>query len=101
MKTLNLAPADLFEIVADTERAQAATMVFTPGQSTGGPDNRHEQSDQWLYVISDRGKGVVAEQEVSLGSGTLLLIESGEAHELFNTGDEPLKTFNLYTPPAY
>lgn len=101
MKTLNLTPTDFFEIVADTERAQAATMVLTPGQSTGGPDNRHEQSDQWLYVISGRGKGVVAEQEVNLEPGTLLLIKAGEAHELFNTGDQPLKTLNLYTPPAY
>ena len=101
MKALNLAPTDFFEIVADTERARAATMVLTPGQSTGGPDNRHTQSDQWLYVISGRGKGSVAGQEVSLEPGTLLLIEAGEAHELFNTGDEPLKTLNLYTPPAY
>ena len=37
----------------------------------------------------------------SLRAGTLLLIERGTTHEIRNTGRTPLKTLNLYVPPAY
>ena len=30
-----------------------------------------------------------------------MLIGRGETHEIRNTGDEPLRTLNVYVPPAY
>jgi hypothetical protein len=36
-----------------------------------------------------------------LRAGTLLLIERGTKHEIRNTGQSPLRTLNLYVPPAY
>ena len=36
-----------FRVLAGSDRSQAATMVLSTGQSTGGPDNRHPESDQW------------------------------------------------------
>jgi len=44
-----------FRIVAGTARSQAATMILRPGQATGGQDNVHPESDQWLYVVSGSG----------------------------------------------
>lgn len=76
-------------------------MVLAPGQTTGGPDNRHARNDQWLYVLAGVGAGMVAGREVVLQPGTLLLIEAGETHELTNTGSDALKTLNLYAPPVY
>jgi hypothetical protein len=35
-----------FELIGGTERAQAAVMVLDPETRTGGPDNRHSDSDQ-------------------------------------------------------
>ncbi len=90
-----------FELLARTERGQAATMVLGPGSSTGGPNNRHEGSDQWLYVISGEGSAVVEGEECGLREGSLLLIEAGEAHEISNGGESPLETFSIYSPPAY
>ena len=101
MQTPTIDPSDFFEVVAGTSRSQAATMVLAPGQTTGGPDNRHARSDQWLYVVAGVGTGVVAGREAELRPGTLLLIEAGEAHELTNTGSDALKTLNLYAPPVY
>jgi mannose-6-phosphate isomerase-like protein (cupin superfamily) len=39
--------------------------------------------------------------EQPLNAGSLLLIERGESHEIRCTGDEPLRTINFYSPPAY
>lgn len=90
-----------FRVVAGTPRSQAATMVLEPGQTTGGDDNVHARSDQWLYVIAGRGRATVGGRTTDLRAGELLLIEAGETHEIANTGDEPLVTLNVYSPPVY
>lgn len=90
-----------FRIVAGTARSQAATMVLGPGKSTGGDDNEHPRSDQWLYVVSGTGRATVKSRKVALRAGSLLLIEAGEQHEIRNTGRRPLVTINVYAPPAY
>jgi mannose-6-phosphate isomerase-like protein (cupin superfamily) len=90
-----------FSVALTNQRAQAATMVIAPGDSEGGPDNRHRGADQWLYVLSGRGVATVANRKNPLRAGTLLLIERGTTHEIRNTGRSPLKTLNVYVPPAY
>ncbi|MDR7482510.1 MAG: cupin domain-containing protein [Armatimonadota bacterium] len=76
-------------------------MVLAPGRSTGGADNVHDASDQWLYVISGTGEAVVDGRRVTLAPGGLLLIEAGEPHEIRNTGRRALVTVNVYAPPVY
>jgi mannose-6-phosphate isomerase-like protein (cupin superfamily) len=90
-----------FQLLSGTNRSQAATMVLSPGQSTGGPNNRHPQSDQWLFVASGQGRAVVEGEERELEEGSLLLIEAGEAHEISNDGEVPLETLSFYAPPVY
>lgn len=94
-------PSSGFDVLAGTERSQAATMVLAPGTSTGGPENRHPESDQWLYVISGNGSAVVEGTESGLDAGSLLLIEAGEAHEIKCEGESPLQTFSIYAPAVY
>ena len=81
--------------------SQAAQMTLAPGETEGGPDNTHQGADQWLFVVAGTGVAVVEGDRVALRQGTLLLIQRGEAHEVRNTGDGPLKTLNVYVPPAY
>lgn len=90
-----------FSIIAGNARSQAAVMILPIGDSTGGPENRHRGSDQWLYVAAGEGSATIDGQVHVLRPGTLLLIERGETHEIRNEGDEPLQTLNFYVPPAY
>lgn len=76
-------------------------MVLEPNESTGGPDNQHAMSDQWLYVVSGSGRAVVGNETVALEPGVLLLIEAGDTHEINNPGVRPLETLNIYAPPQY
>jgi mannose-6-phosphate isomerase-like protein (cupin superfamily) len=52
-------------------------------------------------VVNGTGAAVVNGERIELRSGTLLLIQRGDAHEIRNTGEEPLRTLNVYVPPAY
>src|SRR3954463_6837758 len=90
-----------FRVVLSDDRSQAAQMNLAPGATEGGPDNRHRGADQWLFVVSGEGEAVVDGRRVALREGTLVLIARGEHHEIRNTGGEPLRTLNLYVPPAY
>ena len=90
-----------FSVGLTNRRAQAATMVLAPSDCEGGPDNQHRGSDQWLFVVSGSGMAVISGKRQRLRAGTLLLIERGTTHEITNTGRTPLKTLNLYVPPAY
>jgi mannose-6-phosphate isomerase-like protein (cupin superfamily) len=90
-----------FRVVLGDHRSQAAQMTLAPGETEGGPDNRHHGADQWLYVVNGEGVAEVDGQRVDLRKGSLLLIARGETHEIRNTGQEPLQTLNLYVPPGY
>lgn len=90
-----------FHLLGGSDRSQAATMILSPGQSTGGPSNRHARADQWLYVVSGTGQAVIENQTIDLVPGSLILIESTEAHEISAHGEDPLVTVNIYAPPVY
>ena len=76
-------------------------MTLPAGGTEGGPDNRHRGADQWLFVESGAGIAIVNGKRFGLRAGSLLLIERGDRHEIRNTGRTPLKTLNVYVPPAY
>jgi mannose-6-phosphate isomerase-like protein (cupin superfamily) len=90
-----------FNVIMGNRRVQAAQMVIAPGDSEGGPQNRHRGADQWLFVVAGTGSAIVRGRRHALKKHSLLLIEHGEQHEIRNTGRVPLKTLNLYSPPGY
>jgi mannose-6-phosphate isomerase-like protein (cupin superfamily) len=90
-----------FRVAIGNARSQAAEMVLAPGDSEGGPKNRHRGADQWLFVVSGTGTARVNGRRYPLSAGSLVLVEHGDRHEIENTGSEPLRTLNVYVPPAY
>jgi mannose-6-phosphate isomerase-like protein (cupin superfamily) len=90
-----------FSVAMSNRRAQAATMVIAPGDCEGGPDNRHRGADQWLFVLSGSGVAVLGGRRHRIKANSLVLIERGATHEIRNTGRTPLRTLNVYVPPAY
>jgi mannose-6-phosphate isomerase-like protein (cupin superfamily) len=101
MKRHQLRLKSQFQVVLSNQRSQAAEMVLPPGQSEGDSKNRHGGADQWLFVVSGTGQAVVNGHLYRLRTGTLLLIERGDTHQIKNTGRGNLATLNFYVPPAY
>jgi mannose-6-phosphate isomerase-like protein (cupin superfamily) len=90
-----------FRVLLGDDKSQAAQMTLGPGETEGGPDNRHRGADQWLYVVAGSGHAIVNGERIALRKGTLVLIQRGDTHEIRNTGSVPLRTLNIYVPPAY
>ncbi|GHA68631.1 cupin domain-containing protein [Cognatilysobacter bugurensis] len=106
MRSKQLTFEDEFRVAFNVRDVQAAEMTLAAGDSTGGPDNTHRGADQWLFVVDGCGEALIGSEaagreRVPLERGALLVIERGEAHEIRNTGDAPLKTLNFYYPPAF
>jgi mannose-6-phosphate isomerase-like protein (cupin superfamily) len=101
MKRKHLRFGEGFRVPIGNKRSQAAEMVLGPGDSEGGPDNRHRGADQWLFVLSGTGTATVNGKRYPLRAGSLVLIERGDSHEVRNSGRTPLRTLNVYVPPAY
>lgn len=101
MKRTHVDSERWFDVVLENERAQAATMVLEPGESTGGRANAHRESDQWLYVVSGSGRATVGDLEFPLAADDLVVVEAGETHEFRAADDERLETLSIYVPPAY
>lgn len=90
-----------FRVVLIDKHSQAAQMTLKPGETEGGPNNRHRGADQWLYVVAGTGTAIVNGESIKLRAGTLVHIQRGDMHEIKNTGRTPLRTLNIYVPPAY
>ena len=101
MKRASLRFGKGFRVALGNRHSQAATMTLAPSETEGGSDNRHRGADQWLFVESGTGAAIVNGKRLALRAGSLLLIERGDRHEIRNTGRTPLKTLNVYVPPAY
>ena len=74
-------------------------MCVLGGASEGGPDNSHDDMDQWLYVLSGEGEAVVNGFSIHLRTGVLVLIEAGDKHEILANTGTVLRTINFYGPP--
>jgi mannose-6-phosphate isomerase-like protein (cupin superfamily) len=90
-----------FKVLHSTAKSQAAIMVLKAGESTKGDENRHKESDQWMYVLQGDGIAIINNEEIDIVQGSLLLIEAGEPHVIKNTGIKNLETINFYSPPEY
>jgi mannose-6-phosphate isomerase-like protein (cupin superfamily) len=101
MKQARLQFEEAFRVALEGRDGQAAEMVIAPGDSEGGPSNRHRGADQWLLVIAGTGEAEVEGTFLALQPGSLVLIERGERHAIRNTGSTPLQTLNFYTPAAF
>ena len=101
MKRKHLRFGKGFRVAIGNERSQAAEMVIPPGEAEGNSSNRHRRSDQWLYVLSGKGRALINGRAYGLRAGTLLLIEHKDRHEIRNTGRSLLRTLNFYVPPGY
>lgn len=90
-----------FDVILGNRRSQAAAMTLRPGHTEGDRGNRHRGADQWLYVVSGNGTAIIDGVSHRLSARTLVLIERGEKHEIRQRGRAPLRTLNVYVPPAY
>src|SRR4051812_11649293 len=92
---------DWFKVLHTTKLSQTAVMNLAPGQASGDEAEAHDESDQVLYVIQGEVTAEIGDETGTLRAGEAVTGPAGVKHRFQNETREPVRTFNVYTPPAY
>ena len=84
---------------------QVTLMCINPGEDIGL--EIHEDTDQFLRIES--GNGIVKmgkdkdklEFEKKVNDDYAIVIPAGTWHNVYNTGNKPLKLYSIYAPPHH
>jgi mannose-6-phosphate isomerase-like protein (cupin superfamily) len=74
-------------------------MAIIPAGHVHEP-HAHDASEELIYVVSGTGVAKVGGNEFTVGSGQMIAIDKGEAHQFFNTGPDELRLLWIYSPPG-
>jgi quercetin dioxygenase-like cupin family protein len=80
------------------ERLSAGTVRFPP--ATESIPHCHEVNEEILYVLAGHGELVCDGEPVPLEPGSYVFIPPGVTHHVRNLGDEEIRFFYAFSPPA-
>lgn len=84
--------ATLFE----SSRILVGLNAFLPGQEHAL--HAHEGMDKVYYVLSGRGRFLLADEEIPMQPGEMLIAAAGVSHGIRNDGDEQLIVMAILAP---
>jgi mannose-6-phosphate isomerase-like protein (cupin superfamily) len=79
------------------EQCQIVMMHLKPGEEIG--EETHD-ADQTTFFVAGEGRVVVDGSRSKVSPNHLVVIPKGSKHNIINEGDEPMKLFTVYSPPA-
>ena len=79
------------------ENCQVVMMNIEAGEDIG--EETHD-ADQTTFFVSGEGQAVVDGHRTKVTANHMIIIPKGAKHNIINKGDEPLKLFTVYSPPA-
>ena len=79
------------------KRVQVVLMSLQPGEEIGMEKHR---ADQTTFFVDGKGQAIVDGTKQTVTDNHMIVIPQGAEHNIVNTGDEPLKLFSVYAPPA-
>ena len=84
-----------FPIYAAHGSEACATVYFEV--DPGGHIGRHTDSaEEILYIVDGEGEAVVGDERVPVSSGALALVPELVPHDLYATGDTPLRVLGFF-----
>ena len=79
------------------DNCQIVLMSIEPGDDIG--EETHD-ADQTTFIVAGEGQVVVDGSKTKVTPNHLVVIPKGACHNIVNKGDEPLKLYSVYAPPA-
>ena len=79
------------------KQIQIVMMSIEPGDDIG--EETHD-ADQTTFIVSGEGQAVIDGSRTKIVANRMIVIPKGAKHNIINKGEEPLKLFSVYSPPA-
>lgn len=83
---------------AHSVHASLGFAVFPPGSAP--PGHVHDAQEEYIYVVSGRGRLISPENTIVLEPGTSVFVPTGEHHATVAEGTEPLELITAFSPPV-
>lgn len=81
------------------KHSQIVAMSIPVGGDIG--EEVHPQTDQILFFVDGEGQAVLNGEKRPVEEHDVVFVPAGTTHNFINTGDEDLKLFTVYAPPAH
>lgn len=79
------------------DQCQIVMMSIPPGEDIG--EETHD-SDQTTFFVAGEGQAVIDGKKTKVGPNHLIVIPKGAKHNIINGGEETMKIYTVYAPPA-
>lgn len=79
------------------EQCQIVMMSIPPGEDIG--EETHE-ADQTTFFVAGEGQVKIDGHGTKVTPNHIVVVPKGSSHNVINKGEEPLKLFSIYAPPA-
>jgi mannose-6-phosphate isomerase-like protein (cupin superfamily) len=87
------------KVIYTGDFSQLVLMSILPGEDIG--DEVHPTTDQILFLVDGEGSAIIAGQVTKFEKKELIFVPAGTRHNIINKGNEPLKLYTVYSPPAH
>lgn len=79
------------------ENVQIVLMSIEPGDDIG--EETHD-ADQTTFFVAGEGQAVLNGHGTKVSASHMVVIPKGTRHNIVNKGEDALKLFTVYSPPA-
>ena len=79
------------------EQCQIVMMNIPVGEDIG--EETH-QADQTTFIVAGEGQVKIDGKSSKITPNHIVVVPKGSTHNFINKGEEPLKIFTVYSPPA-
>ncbi|MEA2496801.1 MAG: hypothetical protein QOJ29_4712 [Thermoleophilaceae bacterium] len=85
------------------ESAERFSLVEHPmsAHALAAPLHRHNNEDEYSYVIEGRMGALLGDEHVEAGPGDLVHKPRGQWHTFWNAGDEPCRILEIISPAGF
>jgi len=87
------------KVVHTTKNQQLVLMSLEPGENI--PMEMHDKTTQFFRIEAGTGLAHISDKKYKLKPNMVLVVPPRTAHEIIQTGKEPLKLYTIYSPPEH
>lgn len=99
IKRLTKENANFRKVLYTGEHSQIVAMSIPMGGDIG--EEVHPTTDQMLFIIDGDAEAVLNGESRRLEEHDVVFVPAGTMHNIKSVGDEDLKLFTVYAPPAH
>ncbi len=83
-----------------TTNTQQVVLMNIPYKEEIGLE-KHKHTTQFIKIESGKGYVVIANKEISVGKGDMIIVEPNTLHNVVSDAKTGLKLYTIYSPPEH